>query len=236
MPHKNTQSTQKNTRSVRLKRHLSRVDRWLEQLDHARLTLSNALPQHRPRPEPSAEDLESQPHANHLSPGDRHDIAGCLRVNHSGEVCAQALYLGQATQAESTCVKAHLLASAKEEEAHLQWCAERLEELDAKPSLLNPLWYALSFGLGVAVAKLSDQISLGFINATENQVKHHLEAHIARIPPQDITTLAILGQMLTEEIAHADAALEHGGKAFPGWIQSLMWLSSRLMTTASHRI
>lgn len=221
-------------------RRYSRLDGWLKHLDHARLTLSDALAQHRPRPQPQSngdpDNPENQTPHTQLTPAENKDIAGCLRVNHTGEVCAQALYLGQASQAESPDVRAHLLESAAEEEAHLQWCAERLRELDAKPSRLNPLWYLLSFTLGASVAKLSDHISLGFIHATENQVKHHLEAHIAKIPAKDTVSLAILNQMLIEENAHAEAALARGGKAFPAWVQSIMWAASRVMTTASRRI
>lgn len=224
-------------------RRYSRLDQWFKHLDHARLTLSDALPQHRPRPQPSAYSAEAATagkpattgNTPPLSESESAEIAGCLRVNHTGEVCAQALYLGQATQAESEAVRSHLLESAAEEEAHLQWCAERLGELDAKPSRLNPLWYLLSFGLGATVAKLSDRISLGFIHATENQVKHHLEEHIAQIPAKDTETLAILNQMLIEENEHADAALAKGGQAFPRWVQSVMWATSRVMTTASRR-
>lgn len=226
-------------------RRYSRLDQWLKHLDHARLTLSDALPQQRPRPELPQPETTPQNISNaaaqttenaSISPTESTHIAGCLRVNHTGEVCAQALYLGQATQAQSADVRAHLLESAAEEQAHLQWCAERLTELDAKPSRLNPLWYLLSFGLGATVAKLSDRISLGFIHATENQVKHHLEEHIAQIPSKDTKTLAILNQMLIEENAHADAALTRGGQAFPVWVQSLMWSASRVMTTLSRRV
>lgn len=265
-------SPQKASQKAHHERHYSRLDGWLHLLDHARLTLSDALPQQRPRPQAKSDTTKQHSsrkpnqkvqaknqakeapyleqnhqqvapfhahlpeHSEPLSSAEQRTVAGCLRVNHTGEVCAQALYLGQATQAKCPRVQSHLLSSAVEEEAHLQWCAERLRELKAKPSKLNPVWYALSFGLGAAVARLSDRISLGFIHATENQVMHHLEAHIAQIPPADTASLAILEQMLTEEHQHAESALEQGGQAFPGWIQSLMWASSRVMTTLSRRI
>ncbi|MEJ2669861.1 MAG: 2-polyprenyl-3-methyl-6-methoxy-1,4-benzoquinone monooxygenase, partial [Gammaproteobacteria bacterium] len=192
------------------------------------------VPQRRPAPQPhtapTPQALNHKPHASTIQ-----DIAAYLRIDHTGEVCAQALYLGQASQARTPHLTEHLLYSAEEEEAHLQWCAQRLNELGDKPSRFNLIWYALSFTLGAAIARLGDRISLGFIHATEHQVKRHLQEHIDAIGTHDPHSTAILAEMLEEENQHAAEALKRGGVEFPTWIQSIMWTTSRLMAQVSRR-
>jgi len=231
-----TDSAEAYPKANQTKRHYGLVDQFLSAIDHARLTLSDSLPTCRPLPIDTLDDPQDHPNDVSLTSAECSETASYLRVNHTGEVCAQALYLGQASVAKAPETKSHLLHCAEEEQAHLQWCAERLNQLNAKPSRLNPLWYLMSYFLGAGVAKLSDQVSLGFIHATENQVKRHLEEHLEKIPPHDRITRSILSTMLKEEIEHADAALRHGGKTFPGWVQSFMWLTSRVMTVTSSRI
>jgi ubiquinone biosynthesis monooxygenase Coq7 len=159
-----------------------------------------------------------------------------MRVNHSGEVCAQALYQGQALTARLPEVRREMEAAADEEMDHLAWCEARLRELDDHPSYLNPLWYGLSFGLGATAGAISDRLSLGFVAATEQQVCKHLDSHLARLPEQDTASRAVVAQMLEDEARHAHTALDAGGIPFPAPVRGLMSLVSRVMTETSYRL
>ncbi|WP_105102942.1 2-polyprenyl-3-methyl-6-methoxy-1,4-benzoquinone monooxygenase [Microbulbifer pacificus] len=211
-------------------RQLTGLDRLLLQADRALRTLSPGSPCHA-RPSPSKAVDESE-----LSDAERRHAAGLMRVNHSGEVCAQALYQGQALTAKLPQVRAEMEHAANEEIDHLAWCEQRLQELDSRPSLLNPLWYGLSFGIGAAAGKISDKVSLGFVAATEEQVCKHLESHLQKLPAQDEKSRAVVEQMLVDEARHQHAALDAGGARFPGPVKGLMTLVSKAMTSASYRV
>jgi len=157
-----------------------------------------------------------------------------MRVNHAGELAAQALYHGQAFAARSAATREMLLAAASSESDHLAWCETRLRELAARPSLLNPLWYAGSFAIGAAAALLGDRASLGFVAETERQVEGHLDDHLGRLPPADTRSRAILEAMRGEEIAHGAAAAAAGGTQLPAPVRALMRYTARVMTGAAN--
>ncbi|HZT00737.1 MAG TPA: 2-polyprenyl-3-methyl-6-methoxy-1,4-benzoquinone monooxygenase [Steroidobacteraceae bacterium] len=171
-----------------------------------------------------------------LSDSERRHSAGLMRVNHAGEIAAQALYHGQALVARSTATRDLLLKAAHEETDHLAWCETRLKELDSRPSLLNPLWYAGSFAIGAMAALLGDRTSLGFVVETERQVEGHLNEHLARLSPDDARSRAILQTMRTDEIAHGMSAKAAGGAELPSPIRSLMRRTARLMTSTAYWI
>lgn len=166
----------------------------------------------------------------------RRHAAGLMRVNHTGEVCAQALYDGQAALARDPATRAHLETAAAEETDHLAWCAGRLQELDDRPSLLNPLWYAGSFAIGAAAALAGDRWSLGFVVETERQVEAHLGEHLQRLPPSDLRSRAILEAMRIDEARHADNAMERGGRKLPPPIPALMRGASAMMKAVAYRL
>jgi ubiquinone biosynthesis monooxygenase Coq7 len=174
--------------------------------------------------------------AGSLDEEGREHAAGLMRVNHAGEVCAQALYEGQALVARDTRVRSALLAAAREEEDHLAWCGERLQELDSRPSVLNPLWYGMSFALGAATGLLGDKVSLGFVAATEDQVCRHLDRHLRELPNDDARSRAIVEQMRDDEARHGTAALDAGGAEFPQPVKDVMTLVSTVMTATSYRV
>ena len=159
-----------------------------------------------------------------------------MRVNHTGEVCAQALYQGQALAARSEATRHNLLAAAQEEADHLAWCETRLQELDAKPSRLNPLFYAASFALGAVTAVAGDKVSLGFVHATEERVAGHLRAHLKALPSEDRKSQLILQQMLADEERHGEEALALGGQEFSRPIKDVMTLASQVMTRTTYWI
>jgi 3-demethoxyubiquinol 3-hydroxylase len=169
-----------------------------------------------------------------LSEADRHSSAALMRVNHSGELAAQALYHGQALFARSAATRAMLLEAARSESDHLAWCESRLKELAARPSLLNPLWYAASFAIGAAAAVLGDRASLGFVAETERQVEGHLDAHLERLPAGDTRSRAILRAMRAEEIAHGARAAAAGGAPLPLPVRVLMRQTARVMTGSAY--
>ncbi|GAB3381720.1 2-polyprenyl-3-methyl-6-methoxy-1,4-benzoquinone monooxygenase [Spongiibacter taiwanensis] len=166
----------------------------------------------------------------------RRHIAGLMRINHTGEVCAQALYQGQALTARSPDVKQAMAQSAVEEVDHLAWCETRLHELGANTSVLNPLFYAASFTIGAVAGAAGDRISLGFVAATEDQVCQHLREHLEEIPADDEKSRAILSQMLEDEADHAGKALAAGGQVFPRPVKRVMTLMSKVMTSTTYRI
>jgi ubiquinone biosynthesis monooxygenase Coq7 len=157
-----------------------------------------------------------------------------MRVNHAGEVAAQALYQGQALTAKDRTVTDALRHAADEEMDHLAWCEQRLKELDSRTSLLNPLWYAGSFAIGALAGVLGDRASLGFITETEKQVESHLLDHMERLPAADLKSRAILEQMRHDEIEHGAAAASLGGEQLPFWLRQAMRLTSRVMTRGSY--
>lgn len=211
-------------------RTLSFVDRLIADLDHALLT-STSTTAHAARASP-AEGAESLP----LDPAQRRHVAGLMRINHAGEVCAQALYLGQARVARDELTREHLLQAAQEEADHLAWCAQRLAELDDRPSLLNPLWYAGSFAIGVAAGLAGDGYNLGFVVETERQVEAHLEDHLRQLPESDERSRRILQRMAAEEAEHAEQAQATGARALPQPVPALMRLVSQLMKLGAYRI
>ena len=166
----------------------------------------------------------------------RRHVAGLMRVNHTGEVCAQALYQGQALTAKLPTVREEMQEAAAEEVDHLVWCEERLRELNSRPSLLNPAWYGLSFALGALAGAIGDAISLGFVAATEERVCAHLRDHLRQLPEDDRRSRLILQQMLEDEERHGENALAAGGSQFPPPVKNAMTALSRVMTQSSYYI
>lgn len=171
-----------------------------------------------------------------LSTIEKHHIAGLMRVNHAGEVCAQALYHGQALTAQLAHIKSQMTEAADEETEHLAWCEQRLSELGSGPSKLNLIWYGWSYLIGALAGLAGDRWSLGFVAETEHQVTAHLTSHLQQLPAQDEKTQAILRQMQADEIKHAKQAEQAGGHDLPGGIKQLMKLVSKLMTKTSYHI
>lgn len=160
-----------------------------------------------------------------------------MRVNHVGEVCAQALYTAQALATRDASLRAQLLAASAEETDHLAWTEERLRELGGRTSLLNPLWYAGAFAIGFVAGKWGgDKVSLGFVVETERQVEAHLQGHMDRLPANDLASRAIVDQMKSDEARHAEEAHAAGGVALPAPVKGLMRLAATVMTTVAHRI
>ena len=210
-------------------RTLSPLDRLLAGLERALETVAGAPEATRPSPGHAVAEAD-------MSEAERRHTAGLMRINHTGEVCAQALYDGQAALARSEENRAHLQHAAAEETDHLAWCASRLQELDSRPSLLNPLWYAGSYAIGAAAALVSDAVSLGFVVETERQVEAHLAEHLQQLPAQDERSRVVLAQMQADEIRHAENARERGGIELPFPIPALMRFSSKVMKTVAYRI
>ncbi len=174
------------------------------------------------------------PDSDALSPGERRHAAGLMRVNHAGEIAAQGLYRGQAALSRSGATRDFLERAAGEESDHLAWCEARLRELGSRPSLLNPLWYAGSFGLGCAAALLGDAVSLGFMTETEAQVEGHLAGHLERLPASDLRSRRIVEIMKQEEAGHGAAAQARGAATLPAPIPTLMRAAARLMTGTAY--
>jgi ubiquinone biosynthesis monooxygenase Coq7 len=180
-----------------------------------------------------ASPADNQPEVDY-SDRDRKHVAGLMRVNHTGEVCAQALYQGQALTAKLPDVKKEMEAAAAEERDHLVWCEQRLNQLNSRPSVLNPLFYGASFLMGAAAGKLGDRWSLGFVAATEQQVCKHLEDHLEQLSVEDTKTRSILEQMKTDEQRHGELAISSGGEVFPDVVQKGMTLMSKVMTKTTY--
>lgn len=197
------------------------------QFDRALRTVFAPAASRRPYP------AEGLPEAE-LSEADKRHAAGLMRVNHSGEVCAQALYQGQALTARNADAQQALLEASDEETEHLAWCERRLTELGSRKSLLNPLWYSGSFAIGVLAGALGDRWNLGFLAETERQVEGHLDGHLRRLPAQDEKSRAIVEQMKADEIRHAETAIAHGGAELPAQVKLAMKLSSKVMTQTSY--
>jgi ubiquinone biosynthesis monooxygenase Coq7 len=205
------------------------LDRLLISLDSALRTVFAEHAAARPCPQPVVEDAP-------LSEADKRQSAALMRVNHVGEVCAQALYASQAWGTKDPALKAQFDAAAREETDHLAWTEQRLKQLGGRPSLLNPLWYAGAFGLGLVAARSGDATSLGFVVETERQVEAHLNSHLAQLPEGDHASRAIVAQMRDDEVAHAEAAQNAGARALPLPVRGLMRLAAKVMTVTAHRI
>ena len=205
------------------------MDRILGTVDSALRTLFASPRASRPCPVVPAE-------TTHLGPVDRRQAAALMRVNHVGEVCAQALYAAQALTARDPALRAQMAQAAREETDHLAWTQARLDELDARPSLLNPLWYAGAFGLGLIAGQLGDRVSLGFVVETERQVEAHLQGHLDRLPAGDHASRAIVAQMKDDEAAHARLAQHAGALELPAPARLAMKAAAKVMTTTAHYI
>ncbi|MGI9287501.1 MAG: 2-polyprenyl-3-methyl-6-methoxy-1,4-benzoquinone monooxygenase [Pseudomonadales bacterium] len=212
------------------KRSLSLIDQCLSGFDRALKTVAGGAPAAQ-RSSPAADVATVE-----LNAMERKHVAGLMRVNHTGEVCAQALYKGQALGARSKDVREAMQNAAAEEVDHLAWCEQRIHELEGHTSYLNPLWYGLSFSMGALAGAVGDKVSLGFIAATEDQVCEHLQEHLDRLPPADNKSRVIIEQMLEDEAQHAEHALESGGQAFPLPVKRAMTGLARVMTRSSYRI
>lgn len=210
-------------------RRLNRIDRWLDSAQRALETVAGDPPANRRNPADEAADVV-------LDEPERRHAAGLMRINHVGEVCAQALYLGQASVARDAYTRRHLLAAAQEETDHLAWCAERLRELDSRPSLLNPLWYAGSYAIGVAAGLRGDGWNLGFVVETERQVEAHIDEHLTSLPAADGRSRAILEVMKADEARHADQAEAAGARVLPPPVPQVMAMASKVMKTVAYRV
>ena len=210
-------------------------DNLINALDTALRTL--AAKPHAARPMPQAPaTFTAQGAPDTLTAAERSAAASLMRVNHVGEVCAQALYSAQALATSNPDLKKQFAHAAAEETDHLAWTAERLRALGARPSLLNPLWYAGAFGLGLVAGRLGDKVSLAFLVETEQQVEAHLQGHLERLPAADHASRAIVAQMQRDEAQHALAAQQAGAALLPAPVKTLMRMASSVMTTVAHRI
>jgi ubiquinone biosynthesis monooxygenase Coq7 len=203
------------------------VDALIIEFDRALRTVF--APAHTRRPNPGEAAIEGE-----MSAEERRHAAALMRVNHCGEICAQALYQGQALTSRDPVVKAALAKAADEETEHLNWTEHRIDELGGRKSFLNPLFYAGALALGVAAGRLGDKWNLGFLAETERQVEGHLDDHLARLPVQDQRSRLILEQMKQDEIRHAEMAVHHGAAELPPPVKKAMKASSRLMTTSAY--
>lgn len=214
-----------------MNRNPSRSDNLIHQFDTVLRTLVPHAAQ-ASRPFPATPEVHDDP----MDEGERRHAAGLMRINHTGEVCAQALYQGQGLTAKLPDVRDQMEASARDEIDHLAWCDERLEELHDRPSLLNPLFYAASFGIGAVAGAVGDRMSLGFVAATEQQVGRHLEEHLVELPSADQRSRAVLRQMAIDEAQHAQLALEAGGARFLAPVKFGMRLMAKVMTGSVYRV
>ena len=203
--------------------------------DLALRTLSRGAHAARPMPRPAPQPTGSVSGPS-LTPEERRHAGALMRVNHVGEVCAQALYAAQALTARTPELRAQMVVAGREETDHLAWIERRLDELGARPSLLNPLWYAGAFAIGLAAGRAGDRISLGFVVETERQVEAHLAGHLQRLPEADLASRAVVAQMKDDEARHADAALAAGGAALPAPVRWLMNAAARVMTRTAQVI
>ena len=222
------------TTDKRQQRKMSGIDEWVMGIDRVVRTISpGSTRSHRPSP---AKDIpSSSAESVTLDTKTKRHIGGLMRINHTGEVCAQALYQGQALTAKTETIKTAMQASAKEEEDHLAWCEERLSQLGSRPSYLNPLFYGLSFGMG-AIAGAAGDMEFRLCRRNRRSSVSHLRDHLQQLPEDDLQTRAILEQMLADEEHHGEKALEHGGVAFNSPSKRLMTALSKLMTKTTYRI
>ena len=205
------------------------LDSLIIAFDRALHTLTNAVSAARPTPDAGIADVE-------LTSEDKRHAAGLMRVNHTGEVCAQALYSAQAFVAHDPAVRARYAEAARDEEDHLAWTHERLDELGARTSLLNPLWYAGSFAIGVAAGIGGDRWNLGFVVETERQVEEHLTAHLDQLPANDAKSRAIVAQMRDDEARHGMMAYQAGGMPLPLPVRGVMRAAADVMRALAYRV
>jgi len=211
-------------------RNYSRLDQLIISIDTAlRMSSGETVEAKRPNPATSVPEIV-------MDEVNRQHAAGLMRINHAGEICAQALYAGQAATARNPEVQAEMQQAADEEIDHLSWCKERLDELESRPSLLAPLWYAGSFAIGAAAGLAGDGWSLGFLKETENQVEAHLEGHIAKLPAEDERSRAILDQMKIDEAKHAQMAEDSGAFDLPRPVRRLMKLTAGAMKAVAYKL
>ena len=211
-------------------RHFSPFDQLIMQGDHAMRTIFG-------KPEITERDYPAeQIDDTELSEEQRKHVAGLMRINHAGEIAAQALYSGQALTAKLEDVRESMNRAAMEENDHLDWTDKRLEELGSQRSLLAPFWYAGSFAIGAIAGAAGDKWSLGFVAETEKQVVKHLDHHLQKLPENDSRSRAILEQMKEDEQRHATVALEHGGRDLPWIVRKMMTLTSKVMTKTAYRL
>lgn len=206
------------------------IDRFIIEFDTALRSVVGGAHAHRPTP---GSDIQS---SALLDVKEREHAAGLMRVNHVGEVCAQALYQSQKLVARNPEIRQMLDHSGQEEMDHLAWCETRLQELGSHTSYLNPIWYAGSFGIGLVAGLAGDKWSLGFVAETEKQVENHLESHLQKLPAEDERSRAIVDQMRIDEIEHGQAAISAGGAVLPEPIQRLMQVMSKVMTSTAYKI
>jgi 3-demethoxyubiquinol 3-hydroxylase len=220
----------------------ARVDAALVAVDCALRTLF-ATPR-AARACPGAATLVQAEDGTSLTTEEKAMAAALMRVNHVGEICAQALYtsqalaarLGPGPTAQKEALAQHLEAAGQEETDHLAWCKQRLDELGSRPSLLNPLWYAGAFGIGLLAGRLGEHVSLGFVVETERQVEAHLESHMGRLPQKDHASRAVVAQMKADEMRHAREAQQAGGAELPKAVCNLMKAGAKVMTAVAHKI
>ena len=206
------------------------IDRFIIEFDTALRSVVGGAHAHRPTP-----GLDT-PSSSLLDVKEREHAAGLMRVNHVGEVCAQALYQAQKLVARNPEIQQMLDHSGREEMDHLAWCETRLQELGSHTSYLNPIWYAGSFAIGLAAGLAGDKWSLGFVAETEKQVENHLEDHLEKLPMEDHRSRAIVDQMRIDEIEHGQAAMSAGGAVLPESIKKFMQAISKVMTTTAYKI
>jgi ubiquinone biosynthesis monooxygenase Coq7 len=205
------------------------IDDWLSAADGALRTLADANSAARTTPRPGVEQPDLDVDEARLS-------ASLMRVNHVGEVCAQALYTAQLLATRDPALRSSFQQAAREETDHLVWTHQRLRELNARPSLLNPLWYAGAFGIGLLAGRLGDRVSLGFVVETEAQVEEHLAAHLDRLPASDLASRAIVQQMKEDEARHGAQAQQAGAVKLPAPIRWAMRAAAKVMTTTAHHL
>ncbi|WP_191602890.1 2-polyprenyl-3-methyl-6-methoxy-1,4-benzoquinone monooxygenase [Marinomonas algicola] len=209
---------------------VSFFDRAIVQLDRALRTVTPGAAT-ASRPSPANNHKESE-----FSSKENKHASGLMRINHTGEVCAQALYAGQATTAKLESIREEMEHAAREEIDHLVWCEQRLLDLNSKPSILNPFFYGASFVIGAGAGLISDKLSLGFVAATEDQVCLHIDKHLDALPTEDHRSKAVLQQMRLDEAQHKEMALQSGGYVFPPIIMSIMTRVSKIMTMSTYRV
>ena len=208
---------------------MSLADRLIGEFDRALRAVAGVVQAARPSPAEGVAESE-------LDDAKREHAAALMRVNHVGEVCAQALYQGQALTARNDAARAALENAAREEEDHLAWSAERIGELGGRPSLLNPLWYAGSFAIGAVAGALGDRWNLAFLAETERQVEEHLAGHLEALPSEDRRTRAVVEAMRQDEARHRESAIHLGAAELPEPVRLAMRLASRVMTTVAYRM
>jgi ubiquinone biosynthesis monooxygenase Coq7 len=210
-------------------RHFSPIDRLISHADEALRTVTGVHRSHRPYPAETVKESVS-------TSADRGHVAALMRVNHAGEVAAQALYAGQALTARGSAAGDSLRQAAQEESDHLAWCSKRIDELGGRKSVLNPIWYAGSFAIGALAGIAGDRESLGFVAETEKQVVEHLSSHLQQLPQGDARTRAIVEQMRSDEAHHGLSAQKAGGIALPLPVRALMKMTARVMTRTAYWI